>query len=93
MKKLITTLALCAMLAACAAPITPPPPPQANTTPADLSKQCPDIPHMDKPANLGDAVTYITTMQKQYTVCASRNDSLREVTTNPNQPKSSSQGK
>jgi hypothetical protein len=91
MKKLIASLAICAALAACG---TAPPKPELApiATPADLTRQCPDLQHIDSQATLGTAMTYITDLQKQYTVCATRNDSLREVTT-PVQQTSTSQGK
>lgn len=91
MKKLIASLAICAALAACGT--TPPMPVLAPiATPPDLSRICPDIPHIDSGASLGTAMTYITNFQVQYNTCAMRNDSLREVTTPVLQP-STSQGK
>lgn len=79
MKKLIASLAICASLAACG---TAPPKPELApiATPADLTRQCPDLKHIDDPATLGTAMSYITDLQTQYNVCALRNDSLREVT-------------
>jgi starvation-inducible outer membrane lipoprotein len=89
MKRLIAMVAFCAALAACAhAP--PPIPPGSVSTPADLTKHCPPIQHINSPANMGDSVTYITNLQKQYNVCAARNDSLDEVTSTPQQPSTSS---
>lgn len=58
-------------------------------TPANLTVRCPDIPHIDSPANLGTALTYITNLQSQYTECAGRSDSLHEVTNTNNARKDS----
>jgi hypothetical protein len=88
MKRLIAMLAFCAALAACGT--TPPPiPPGSNSTPADLTKKCPPLQHINAGANMGDGVLYITSLQKQYNVCAARNDSLDEVTTPTKQPSTS----
>lgn len=92
MKKLIALFAICVSLTACVhAPSKPELAPIA--TPADLTRICPDIPHIDDDAALGTAMTYITNFQVQYNTCAMRNDSLREVTSPQQQTTSSSQGK
>lgn len=89
MKKLIASLAICASLAACGN--VPPKPELAPiATPADLTKRCPDLDQLEDNA-LGTLMTYTTKLQNQYTVCAARNDSLREVTSHVTP--SSSQGK
>jgi hypothetical protein len=89
MKRMIAMVAFCAALAACAHAPLPPIPPGSNSTPANLTVQCPPLDYINATANMGDAVTYITHLQKQYNVCAARNDSLNEVNT-PKQPSTSS---
>lgn len=79
MKRMIAMLAFCAALGACAHAPLPPIPPGSNSTPADLTKRCPPLQHINDTANMGDMVTYTTGLQKQYNVCAARNDSLDEV--------------
>lgn len=91
MKRLIALVAFCAALAACGT-APPPIPPGSNSTPADLTKKCPPIQHINAAASMGDMVIYTTGLQKQYNVCATRNDSLDEVT-NPTKQPSTSTGK
>jgi hypothetical protein len=92
MKRLFAMVAFCAALTACVHAPPQPIPPGSNSTPADLTKKCPPIQHINDGASMGDMVIYTTGLQKQYNTCAARNDSLDEVT-NPTQQPSTSTGK
>lgn len=92
MKRLIAMVAFCAALTACVHAPPQPIPPGSNSTPTDLTQKCPPLQHINDGASMGDMVIYTTGLQKQYNVCATRNDSLDEVT-NPTKQPSTSTGK